>query len=169
MLVYDATLMHRVRTNSCAKHGLMPDALQLHVACETFGTCLYNRHLWCMLPLLRSDGRAVSSAPNSMTLHHLLPVDLRVCRPLPAKQCQVLLMHFEVEIVPTVFLRTEEPESSVRIVGSDDSPLHAKIAQSHHLVERCSFHRHSTTSIVFLCCAFAKHLPGSSARQCIYL
>ena len=48
------------------------------------------------------------------------------------------------EIVHT-FLSTR----FVRIVESDASSLLATLVQSHHLVERCSFHRHSTTSTVF--------------------
>ena len=89
-------------------------------------------------------------------------------RSLPARKRQAQFKHLKVTQVYTPFswhTRTIVFRSNrlIRLISGKARPLH-------HLVERCgSLHRHPTTNIVFLCRTFAKHLPRSSARQCIDL
>ena len=84
---------------------------------------------------------------------------------LPATRRHVLRMHFEVEIAHTILQKNHSLSSL--IVRSDDSSLFARLVQSHHLAERCSLHRHSSTSIVLLCCTCTcQYLPHVGASTC---
>ena len=83
---------------------------------------------------------------------------LRVCRLLPAKKClslnvhHRLLVHFEVEVVHTVFLMS----------GCKARPVVPSCG-------RCCLNHHPTTSIVFLSCTTVKHFLRYCTRQCIDL
>ena len=106
MLMSDAT---RAYTTSAATPvlNIMIDVLRLHVVQDFLD--LFSKTAPMIHALLfRSDeGR----------FHPLLTMDLRVCRSLPAKECQALLMHTDVDNCKHRFHGAQEPESFVSTAG----------------------------------------------------